>query len=159
LVGLYLGIALVIIFSAYHLGIAAETLAKQYHLASTFAGAILLGVVTSLPELTNAITSSRRNEADLAVGNVLGANAFVLVVLAIADFFYLPQSIFLAIPEKDALSSMIVAFLAIIMQGFFLGALAGKSRHQVWKLGTVSLFILGLYVFSIFILQRFSEVM
>ena len=80
-------IAVAIVISAYQLGVTVETIADRYALGATFAGATLLGIVTSLPEVTNGIASTRRGQLDLVLGNVLGANAFLLLVLAIADVF------------------------------------------------------------------------
>jgi cation:H+ antiporter len=52
----------------------AVNLAVFLGIPSIIIGLTIVAVGTSLPELITAITSSRRNVSDLAVGNVLGAN-------------------------------------------------------------------------------------
>jgi cation:H+ antiporter len=156
---IYGGIIAVIFIAAYQLGIQAEKLATGYHLGATFAGATLLGIITSLPEVTNAITCARRREIDLVAGNIFGANAFVIVVIAIADFFYVKSSIFHSLSERDIVSSVIMASIGIIMQGVVLGALVSKNSNRIWRVGIASIFLTVLYGISLFISYRFSSVM
>jgi cation:H+ antiporter len=157
LILIYGGIVAIIFIAAYQLGIQAEKLAATYHLGATFAGATLLGIVTSLPEVTNAITCARRREIDLVAGNVFGANAFVIVVIAIADFFYVKSSLFHSLSERDIVSSVIMASIGIIMQGVVLGALISKNSKRIWRVGIASIFLTLLYGLSLFIAYRFSS--
>jgi cation:H+ antiporter len=156
---MYGGIVIVIFIAAYHLGVQAEKLASGYHLGATFAGATLLGIITSLPEVTNAVTCARRREIDLVAGNIFGANAFVIVVIAIADFFYVKGSIFHSLNERDIVSSVIMASIGIIMQGVVLGALVSKNSKRIWRIGIASIFLAVLYGISLFISYRFSSVL
>ncbi len=68
-------------------------------------GMLMLGVLTSLPEIANVATSSYFGNPALAANNLLGSAAINLVLLAIAD----------AIFGRDALTS-IVAQPAILLQ-------------------------------------------
>jgi cation:H+ antiporter len=52
----------------------AVALAQRLGIPTIVIGLSIVAVGTSLPELITAVTSSRRNVSDLAVGNVLGAN-------------------------------------------------------------------------------------
>jgi cation:H+ antiporter len=53
---------------------AAVSLAGRFGIPSIIIGLTVVAIGTSLPELITAITSSRQNVTDLAVGNILGAN-------------------------------------------------------------------------------------
>ncbi len=53
---------------------AAVQLAAALGIPSIIVGLTVVAVGTSLPELITAVTSSRQNVSDLALGNVLGAN-------------------------------------------------------------------------------------
>jgi cation:H+ antiporter len=53
---------------------AAVDLARALGIPSIIVGLTVVAVGTSVPELVTAVTSSRKNVSDLAVGNVLGAN-------------------------------------------------------------------------------------
>ena len=46
-------------------------------------------MTTSLPEIAVSVAAVRLGAADLAVGNVLGSNLFNLLILGLADLFYL----------------------------------------------------------------------
>ena len=145
----------VIIVSARGLGLSVERLADHYGLAATFAGATMLGIVTSLPEITNAIACSRHREYDLAVGNILGANALVLVVLAVADVLVMNR-IFTASIFSDAMSALIMAGLAVVMQAVALGALAVESKEGFWRVSVASIMLATLYGTSLFVSYKFS---
>lgn len=59
----------------------AVNLAGALGIPSIIIGLTVVAVGTSLPELITAVTSSRRNVSDLAVGNVLGANIANLTLI------------------------------------------------------------------------------
>lgn len=59
-------------------------------LSTGFVGALLVAIVTSLPELTAIIAAARLRAYDLAVGNLFGSNLFNVFILGITDVFYLP---------------------------------------------------------------------
>ncbi|MCM8794917.1 MAG: hypothetical protein NC819_03850 [Candidatus Omnitrophica bacterium] len=150
------GFIALIFVSAYNLGISVEKIAAHYNLGATFAGVTLLGIITSLPETTNAVVCARRREFDLAIGNILGANAFDLTALGIADFFYLRGRFFYEVGRVDAVSSIVMAAVALVMQAIVLGGLAIRSEHRIWRVGLIPLMLAALYVFSLVVSYQFS---
>jgi len=68
-----LGAGVVIVGSRFLVD-AAVRLAGGLGIPSMIVGLTVVAIGTSLPELVTAVTSSRKNVSDLAVGNVLGAN-------------------------------------------------------------------------------------
>jgi cation:H+ antiporter len=66
--------AVTVIVGSKFLVDSAVSLAGALGIPSIIIGLTVVAVGTSLPELVTALTSSRRNVSDLAVGNVLGAN-------------------------------------------------------------------------------------
>jgi cation:H+ antiporter len=68
-----LGAGIVVIGSRFLVD-AAVNLSSALGIPSIIVGLTVVAIGTSLPELVTAVTSSRRNVSDLAVGNVLGAN-------------------------------------------------------------------------------------
>lgn len=149
LMGVYVVVAGVILAAGRSLVGSAETLADRHGWGETFAGALLLGVVTSLPEISNAVACARQKEFDLSVGNVLGANALVLAVLALAALFYPGRALLAAVSGRDALAAMALAGIALAMQGTLLGALVIHSGHRVWRVGVASILLAGLYFLSL----------
>ena len=148
--------AAIIVVAAMYLGSAVHRLSDHYGLAATFAGATMLGIVTSLPEITNALACARQKEYDLAVGNVLGANAFVLVVLAAASLLA-GNRIFTSASFGDAMSTMVMSGLAVIMQVIALGALAVESKHHFKRLSVASLILAALYAANLYVSYQFGK--
>jgi len=64
----------------------ADQLQEKLNLGASLAGALFLGVTTSLPELTSSITLVRRRNFNAMVGNVVGSNMFNFTIFSIADF-------------------------------------------------------------------------
>lgn len=54
-------------------------------LGDTFAGALFLGVATSLPELTATITLCRKRNFNAAIGDIVGSSVFNFFILFVAD--------------------------------------------------------------------------
>lgn len=63
----------------------ASTIASSFGISQTLIGLTICSVGTSLPELVTSIAAARKNELDMAIGNVVGSNVFnILMVLGIA---------------------------------------------------------------------------
>ncbi len=59
---------------------------KKFRADSDFIGLTVVAVGTSLPELVTSIVAAKKNEPDMAVGNVVGSNIFnILLVLGVAS--------------------------------------------------------------------------
>ena len=153
----YAALVGIIVVAAYNLGVSAEGIASWYGLGATFAGATLLGVVTSLPEVANALTCAKRKEYDLVVGNILGANVFVFVVIFLADLFTREGRLFNLLRPIEAFSSVSMAGLAIAMQAVVLCALAVRSVDRIWKLSIPSILLAFFYVASLVIAYHFAS--
>ncbi|MDD6070742.1 MAG: calcium/sodium antiporter [Clostridiales bacterium] len=64
----------------------ASTVAASFGLSQTLIGLTVVALGTSLPELVTSIVAAKKNEVDMAVGNVVGSNIFnILLVLGIAS--------------------------------------------------------------------------
>lgn len=63
----------------------ATKIAHTFKLSDTLIGLTIVAIGTSLPELVTSVVAAKKNEADLAFGNVIGSNIFnVLLVLGTA---------------------------------------------------------------------------
>ena len=65
-----------------------DDIATELNLGSGLAGALFLGIATSLPEVTSTISLFRMRNFDIAFGNIAGSNVFNFFVLTIADLLY-----------------------------------------------------------------------
>ncbi len=67
---------------------AADRLAERLELGKTVAGAIFLGIATSLPELTTSINLVRLKNFNASIGNIIGSNSFNFTILAFMDLIF-----------------------------------------------------------------------
>ncbi|MDH7488417.1 MAG: hypothetical protein QHH80_02780 [Anaerolineae bacterium] len=79
-----------LVLATPHLVRSSVGIAEITGLSTGFIGALLVAIVTSLPELTSVIAATRLGAYDLAVGNLFGSNLFNAFILGITDVFYLP---------------------------------------------------------------------
>lgn len=63
----------------------ATVIAEGFGLSETLIGLTIVSMGTSLPELVTSIVAAKKNEVDMALGNVIGSNIFnILLVLGVA---------------------------------------------------------------------------
>ena len=63
----------------------AVEIARYFGVSDLVVGLTIVAVGTSLPELASSIAAARKNEVDLAVGNIIGSNLFnTLAVVGLA---------------------------------------------------------------------------
>ncbi|HRU96347.1 MAG TPA: calcium/sodium antiporter [Ruminococcus sp.] len=65
--------------------VGASDIARAFGMSDNLIGMTIVALGTSLPELVTSIVAARKNEVDMALGNVVGSNIFnILFVLGIA---------------------------------------------------------------------------
>lgn len=63
----------------------ASDIARSFGMSDNLIGMTIVALGTSLPELVTSVVAARKNEMDMALGNVIGSNVFnILFVLGIA---------------------------------------------------------------------------
>lgn len=63
----------------------ASDIARSFGMSDNLIGMTIVALGTSLPELVTSIVAAKKNEIDMALGNVIGSNVFnILFVLGIA---------------------------------------------------------------------------
>ena len=64
-------------------------IARKYKVSDFVIGAAIVGIGTSMPELTVSFTGALQGNSDVAIGNVIGSNIFnVLAILGITAMFF-----------------------------------------------------------------------
>lgn len=116
-----------------------DDIATSLGMGAGLAGALFLGVATSLPELSSTITLFRLRNYNIAVGNIVGSCLFNMIILSVADLLWLSGSIY---DFSDGNIGQMLAFGAVAMVAtmFALG-----TRSKVGKIIT-SLVVVGCYV-------------
>lgn len=104
--GLFAVCAVAIWLAGSRLAIYVDGIADQTGIGQAFTGMLLLGGITSLPEIATVTTASWTGNAPLAVNNLLGSAAINILLLAIAD----------AVLGRNALTS-VIGKPATLLQG------------------------------------------
>jgi cation:H+ antiporter len=113
-IGIMFGLwSIVIISSSYFVTIVTDNIAMELNLSTSFAGAIFLGVATSLPELTAVITLMKLKNYDAALGNIIGSNIFNMTIISVVDVINYKENIFNILVTDLALRENI-SFLLIL---------------------------------------------
>jgi len=122
--------ALVILVSAPILVNAADGIGREADLSDSFVGASFLAFSTSLPELATAVAAVRIGAFDLAVGSLLGSNAFNMAIIFIVDLVYTDGAVLSAVSATQAFVGVgAILLMAIVLAGIIHGA-----RTRAWKL-------------------------
>lgn len=116
--GIFAASAVVVWLAGSRLAIYVDGIADQTGIGQAFTGMLLLGGITSLPEIATVTTASWTGNAPLAVNNLLGSASINILLLAIAD----------AVLGRSALTS-VIGKPATLLQGtlgmMLLAAVAG----------------------------------
>lgn len=86
--------ALGIILLSIALTYITDEISDRLDLGAGLAGALFLGIATSLPEVTSTVALFRMHNYNIAVGNIIGSNLFNFFVLGIADFVSSGQGVY-----------------------------------------------------------------
>lgn len=84
-VAIFVAAAVIVWFAGVRLTRNLDSLALHTGLDHAFVGMLLLGGITSLPEVANVATASAIGNPALAVNNLLGSAAINVLLLAVAD--------------------------------------------------------------------------
>ncbi len=142
--------AAVILFAAKYLASSTAQIASELGLASGFAGMVLLALTTSLPEVTVSIAAVRSGSYDLAVGNLLGSNAFNMAILLVLDFVDGPQPLLAGLQPGLLLG----ALFSVLLMGQVLLGILNRSEKRIWFLEPDALFMIATYALGLWLVYQ-----
>lgn len=119
-----------------------DQISHELNLGSTVAGAVFLGIATSLPELSASINLVRIGNYNASFGNIVGSNLFNFTILCFADILYTKGGIYLY--ENQVMNLLIFGVISSILTLLLIKF--KKSRPIIL---TCSALILVSYVLSI----------
>jgi len=118
------------------------SISRQTGLSESAVGAVLTAVVTSLPELVTTIAAVRQGSYTLAIGGIIGGNAFDTLFAAVADIAYRDGSIYHAISKQQ----VFFIALTILMTAILLLGMLRREKRGIANIGFESFLILLLYL-------------
>lgn len=121
-------LALVLVGVSVAMTYLVDSIATTYDLGRGLAGALFLGIATSLPEIISSFTLVRLGNFDSAYGNIIGSCLFNFGVIALADIVYTEGTVFLTDLQSIILSACLV--VACIMALIFGISRLQKSKYK-----------------------------
>jgi cation:H+ antiporter len=113
-VGIFLAAAVLVWSAGTRLTHALDSVSRKTGWGEAFVGMLLLGGITSLPEIANSITSSWTGNPALAVNNLLGSAAINILLLAVADAFIGREAVTSAVARPSTLMMATLCMLALV---------------------------------------------
>ena len=109
-----LGGLIILLISSKMLVWGASNIASSMGISDLVIGLTIVAIGTSLPELAATISSARKGETDLAVGNIVGSNLFnTLAVLAIPGLIQ-PLNVPEGVLDRDMPIMIVLTVLLLI---------------------------------------------
>jgi len=137
--------AAVIVVAGVFLVRSSKEISEATGLSATFMGAILVAIVTSLPELATAIGCLRLGAYDMILGNVFGSNMFNILTVFFADLAFRRGSLLSSLGD-GANDQLIVALLGIGITAAAIVGIGARSRRTVLTVGVDAALVLAIYL-------------
>lgn len=145
---------LVVFWAGTKLSDFADAFAEKTGVGRALLGILLLGGITSLPEVVTTITASVSNNAGLAISNILGGVSMQVTILAVVDLWQ----------RNNALSSN-TKNVVVIMQGtmlILLLALCGifmlTPSFAIFHIGINSILLFIFFLGSLYFSSAYSSI-
>ena len=110
-----------------------DTLDGRFGWGDDVGGAVILWIVTNLPEIAIVVSAAAGGHLELATGNILGGIAIQTVVLVLLDARSASNQ-----PLSSAAGSMVLALEALTVIGVVTFAVMGSQLHSDVNLGGLS---------------------
>lgn len=137
--------------SGTSLTVFAELIADRTGMNKAFAGVVLLGMTTSLPELATTATASLGGNAELAGANLVGGVPLQIAVLALIDATTMRgRALTFASPQPALLMQgvLLILLTALAVAALVTGEPAGIAGVGCWSLLIAAVFVVVFYVIS-----------
>jgi cation:H+ antiporter len=146
--------SLAIIVSGTALTRYGDRIAERSGLGRLWVGAVLLSVVTSLPEVVTACSSAWLRKPDIALQNMIGSNLFNLLVLVMLDMLIRNRAVLAEASPRHRVSALTGAVMMLTVAGASL--FFNLAQDQGWTFGVYahipigieSLLLAGIYIWA-----------
>lgn len=134
---------IVIIYSSDLIVDNALFLAERIHVSPKIITMIAVVVGTSLPELVMTVTSAKRGEFDMAIGNIIGTNIFnICIVLGLPILIY---------GDLELVDFNFIDIFVVLLSSFLLYLFARSEKEISKKEGIIMLVVFCCYYIYLFI--------
>ena len=145
---LFLIAAIGILIGGYFVATSADAIAEKTGIGSSFMGFFLVGLTTSLPELSTTISAAKLKRYRMAFSNIFGTNLLNVGLVFLADLVYFEG------PVLDEVGNFAAAgaILGIMLTSIYQIGLTIKFRKTFFRLGFDSILVVLFYLVGAVIL-------
>lgn len=91
-----------------------DNISDRLNFGKGIAGALFMGIATSLPEVSSSIALFKKKNYDIAIGNIIGSNIFNLAILSLVDIIYIKGGVY-DFSDPKTVNLLIFGFIATIL--------------------------------------------
>ena len=120
-----------ILVGGFVLTAAADALSTKTGLAAGMVGFALVGLATSLPEISSVTAAVRLGRYQLAIGDIFGTNIFNVMLILLADIIYRGDPVL----AQAGRFEVVGAILTALMTGIFIVGLLERRDRTILRMG------------------------
>ena len=142
-----------ILVGGFFLSLSADAISVQTGLTAGMAGFLLVGLSTSLPEISSITAAIKLRQHELAIGDIFGTNIFNIMLIFFADLVYRGGPVLQQAGRFEAIGSI----LAVIMTGNFIVGLLERENRTILRMGYDSLTAMLVFAAGLGLLARAAD--
>ncbi len=143
--------AALIITAGIFLIYSSKAISDETGLSASLVGAILVAIVTSLPELATSIGALKIGAYDMIIGNLFGSNMFNILTVFFADLALRKGSIYAALGAGRQ-DQLLVGILGIGLTAIAVIGIGARSTRRVFGMGVDAGLLLMCYIASTYLI-------
>ncbi len=144
----------IVVLGAIKLAAQAEIIEENSKMNAAIIG-IILALTTSLPELATGLTSTFLGQPQMAIGNILGSNAFNFLILALFNIVFYSKVV---LSKVDKSATKLNIFSGIMYALFLIAYFSTINNSNIEILGRLSLTSIGILVTYLFAIRMTSSI-
>lgn len=151
LIGATVLAAVTILVAGLYLSLTADAIARKTGVSAGLVGFVLVGLSTSLPEISSITAAVRLRQYEMAAGDVFGTNLFNYTLILLADAIYAGEPVL----AQSGKFEVIGATLTILLTGAYVVGLLERNDRTVLRMGYDSIAALLMFAVGLSVLSRF----
>lgn len=144
----------IVVIGAIKLAEQAEIIEQNSKMNAAIIG-IIIALTTSLPELATGLTSTFMGQPQMAIGNILGSNAFNFLILSFFNIVFFSKVV---LSKVDKSATRLNIFSGIMYALFLIAFFATAHGNNIEILGRFTLTSIGIFVTYLFAIRITSNI-
>ena len=150
---IFAGAAAIVWFAGIYVSKTTDVLSSRFGLGEALGGAVLLAIVTNLPEIAITASGAMRSQLDIATGNILGGIAIQTVVLVVLDVFGFGKKA----PLTSHAASLDLVLEAVLVIGMLTIVVMGHQLPEslIWRgITPDDVLICGTWIAGLYLIDK-----